>query len=36
MACSAWNTEQEARADLETRAPRYPAWGFMIREMVKP
>jgi hypothetical protein len=36
VACSAWDTEQEARADLEARAPRYPAWDFMIREMVKP
>jgi hypothetical protein len=30
MTCAAFDTEQEARADLEQRAKRYPAWIFYI------
>lgn len=30
MTCAAFDTEEEARADLEQRAKRYPAWFFYI------
>jgi hypothetical protein len=30
MTCAAFETEQEARADFEQRARKYPAWFFYI------
>jgi hypothetical protein len=35
MACAAFDTEQEARADLEDRARKYPAWIFYVSPATK-
>lgn len=35
MACAVFDTEEEARADRDARASRYPAWTFYISPATK-
>lgn len=35
MVCAAFDTEEDARADRDARASRYPAWTFCISPATK-